>query len=640
MTEQKKIENSEFKLDDSVIQNQEANEVRTAQAKDVKSALDSNPNKHDGSAGGNDLESIQIVALDGSGLQKIIAERPKKTIEQKVAPRAEVGQHSKDVSPSIKAQVEKLQAIRQQIDQAGLENGGIHSAITPERAKALLEGHIEKEQLTDYPDWLSVTQKIADLPLDKQLEVIGAGLMAGLEQYSSDERQRTWGRIIGTTEGIGNVAVNIATIAEFICDVIAGNKKRASARGEEFGKAIGETIVGGIKLFEAADQYLFNIGFTGDYSKPFVDLANFGQALNNKWRSLSPLEQERIKSRFITEMATDSLIGAGGAKAISKAKVFTEVLDAVALESKAARCAVKGIGKQVAVDIKGMSQDVRHAGQNVVQYINDLLRDFQTAELAIPGGGQIKIRRDFGRPQEKPITHLQMSAHGKSGSSGPFEENIVNPIDRNADQTVKAAQLLALTEENEPLVEELLKIVDTSLDTTSKISNKTANDIIDKANRPSIKEKKPWFDVEHIRDSFRFKTPVENLSALPKIVEYLKNSNFEILNLDLDKLLRPKGRGWRMAAIDIKAPNGQILEYQILAKEMNEAGDLEHQMYKEWRGKDVKKMTPEMANAKSEVDTWAADLYSDAWNDYLKRTGQTTEDIECIIKRTREIEAE
>ena len=214
------------------------------------------------------------------------------------------------------------------------------------------------------------------------------------------------------------VAVNLATIAEFTCDCIAGNKERAADRGEKFGKAVGETIVSGVKLFQDADAYLFKVGFDGDYGRPFRDIANLGTALNDRWSQLPPREQERVKYKLITEMAADGLIGAGGAKAIGKAKVFTEVLDAVAIEAKAAGGAVKGVGRQVATDLKGMRQDVAAHGQHVTQYIQELLKDFTAPEMAIPGGGKIKFTRDLGRPADKPITNMLMSQTDDLGGSG------------------------------------------------------------------------------------------------------------------------------------------------------------------------------------------------------------------------------
>ncbi len=287
-----------------------------------------------------------------------------------------------------------------------------------------LFGQVEerKAQQTIPDGWLEAGRRIAELPAETQLEVIGTGLMAGHEQYLAEEREKAWGRLIGTTEGLGAAAVNLATIAEFTCDVIAGNKARAEERGGQFGKALGETLVSGIQLFSAADQYLFNVGYFGEYGKPFKDLADFGGALNERWSQIPPREQERIKYKLITEMAADGFIGAGGARAIGKAKTFTEVLDAVAIEAKAAGKgsidAVKGVGKQVATDLNGMRQDVATAGGHVTRYIDDLVWDLTAPEMALPGGGKIKFPRELGRPADKPVTHVLMSKADDVSGSG------------------------------------------------------------------------------------------------------------------------------------------------------------------------------------------------------------------------------
>lgn len=181
-------------------------------------------------------------------------------------------------------------------------------------------------------------------------------------------------------------------------------------------------------------------------------------------------------------------------------------------------------------------------------------------------------------------------------------------------------------------MEKFLKQIDAELGTESEISFKTPQDILGEANRPSIKETKEWFDVEHVRDSLRFKTPVENLNDLPKIVEHLKDSGFEVVNLDLEKLLNPKARGWRTAAIDLRAPNGQLIEYQILPREMNEAGKIEHQIYKSIREKDVRKLTNEQRQQVLEMNNQARRVYSDAWEAYLRRTGQTKESITKFVQ--------
>lgn len=269
-------------------------------------------------------------------------------------------------------------------------------------------------------------------------------------------------------------------------------------------------------------------------------------------------------------------------------------------------------------------------------------------EFITPDGQKIKLGRLDKPRADKPETTMLMSkaddvGSGKPENLGPRkgreiqpvdEKEIVNPIDRIAPAEQKVAQLMALSEQNKPLVGKFLKAIDTKFGTKSEISMKESQDILDKAKRPSIKEKKPWFDVEHVRDSLRFKTPVDDLQDLPKIIEALKDGDFEVVKLDLGKLVNPKGRGWRMAAIDLKAPNGQILEYQILPTEMNEAGNIEHQIYKQWRGKDLTKLPIDEQIQSQKIDLAANELYQNAWNRYLLRTQQTEQSISQLVTDT------
>lgn len=115
----------------------------------------------------------------------------------------------------------------------------------------------ETAQLTNSPDgWLEAGRRIAGLPLEKQFEIIGSGLAAGISQYQYEENQRTWGRLIGTVQGIGEVSENLAKVADFSAALILNDQERAGKMGAEFGQALGETIVSGVKLFAAADRYL------------------------------------------------------------------------------------------------------------------------------------------------------------------------------------------------------------------------------------------------------------------------------------------------------------------------------------------------------------------------------------------------
>lgn len=267
-------------------------------------------------------------------------------------------------------------------------DGGTHKAI-------------KSDNLTNTPEgWLTVAQKIAQLPMDKQLEVIGAGLLSGIEQYQHDERERAWGQLIGTVQGTGEILQGLAKIADFGAACILGDNERAGKMGEEFGTALGQTIVGGVRLFQAADQYLFNIGYTGDYAKPFRDVVLVGQKLDEQWSHLPPREQERIKAKLITELLESGAIGAGGASAIQKTSKFTEILDTIAVEAKQLHAAAKPA-------IKKAVKAINNAVDELVQPVGDT------------GMG---VRMPISKDPLKDETKMLMSKADDVGEHGPHSE--------------------------------------------------------------------------------------------------------------------------------------------------------------------------------------------------------------------------
>lgn len=233
--------------------------------------------------------------------------------------------------------------------------------IVKESATDVVHGKFREQALTNtLAGWIAAAQKIAQLPPDKQLEVLGSGLSAGLSQYSYEQRERNWGSLIGTVDGAGEVATNLAKIADFAAYCIIGDDDRAGKMGEEFGTALGQTIVGGVRLFQAADQYLVNIGFTGDYAKPFSDVVVLGQALDDKWNDLTPREQESLQSKLITELIAEGLVGAGGVTAIKKASKFTEILDTVAIEGGDFYANTRAAGKRAIRAIGDVVDEILH----------------------------------------------------------------------------------------------------------------------------------------------------------------------------------------------------------------------------------------------------------------------------------------
>lgn len=231
-------------------------------------------------------------------------------------------------------------------------------------APEILQGRVvEEHQAEIQPSstsnaWLEAGRKIAALPLDKQAVIIGTGLLAGMEQYQHEENERKWGAIIGTVQGLGKVAENLAKMADFSAYCIIGDQERAGRMGEEFGTAIGQSYVAGIKVFQGAQKYSYDVGYTGDYVKPVRDLLAVGKLLDDHWSQLPPREQERLKYELISQMAADAVIGSAGAQALGKAKTFTGMLDAVAEEAAKHGRRTYEVTKKTIQTISNVTQEV------------------------------------------------------------------------------------------------------------------------------------------------------------------------------------------------------------------------------------------------------------------------------------------
>lgn len=290
-----------------------------------------------------DIEPFQIV--DGSS--SIASSR-------KVEPAINESFHEglkalgSDASPEQLAQMQ-IDYMNRKASQIGIDLDGEYEAGSFETPSVtMLKGEALYFAQKNSPDgWLDAGRRIAQLPLDKQIQVLSVGLIAGLEQNEIEQRERDLGSIIGTVQGIGNVAVDLAKIADFAAYCLIGDDERAGEMAEVFGKSIGETIVSGVRLFQAAQQYSYDVGYSGDYSKPLKDLVVVGQILDDRWNSLSPLEQEKLKYEIGSQMATEGLIGAAGLQAVGNAKSVTEVLDLVARQANTMGTKIGGVPKKL-----------------------------------------------------------------------------------------------------------------------------------------------------------------------------------------------------------------------------------------------------------------------------------------------------
>ncbi len=397
------------------LQSSDAQQSRTASANELKIAREANPNTSDGSLRhyqaipstaaeraqriAEQDKSLELIDYSGPGKEVIVASRTlsRDTSLASTNPNdheQRAKSESASTNSSINPLFEPVLKLRQYAE-----------SLTPgeERERLLKLAEEQNAELTKLPfnqqlasserlqvkvienqidtpgplsnnvdGWLAAGKQISALPFEQQLNVIGSALVAGLQQYQHEQNERSWGQLIGTIEGLANVSVNLAKIVDFGGAILLNNEKVASTIGEEFGNSLGQTVVAGIRLFEASDKYLFNIGYTGDYAKPFRDVATVGNALNEHWNELPPREQERLKYKLITELTADAIIGGGSAQAIGKAKKLTEILDIVAEQTG------KSASKTLEISKKAV--------QSIAETVNQTLGP----EYATAGGGKLR----------------------------------------------------------------------------------------------------------------------------------------------------------------------------------------------------------------------------------------------------------
>ena len=212
-------------------------------------------------------------------------------------------------------------------------------------------------------------------------------------------------------------------------------------------------------------------------------------------------------------------------------------------------------------------------------------------------------------------------------------KDIMMPIDPNAPEDQVRGQIRKLTNENRDLVQGLIKEIDKTFGTKSGDNVKDLAKVTQKAKRPSILYKKPWHTVAHIRDSYRFKTVINDFRDVPSIFQRLLDTGTQLVKIDTNKLLEPQQWGWRIIAFDLRMPNGQLVEWYLPLKELErQKKDEGHHIFEEWRNKT-------QAQILAENDAYMAAIrrsfegYDDAFQQALDRMGITRQEAEDSWRR-------
>lgn len=248
-------------------------------------------------------------------------------------------------------------------------------------------------------------------------------------------------------------------------------------------------------------------------------------------------------------------------------------------------------------------------GETVAKATKDLLPEIKRAVER----GDIDVTKKADQPEtinlvEEDITPL---------------EKIVNPIDPKLSNKKKLAQIDKLTEENVVIVDRLIKKVDEKFGTESGWNKKEHAKIIEKAKRPSILAAKPWHGVEHLRDTFRFKTVINDFRDVPGIFDELLKEGVGLIKKDTGKLFNPKEWGWRIVVFDLRMPNGQIVEWYLPIRELEVEKKLRgHLVFDQWRNKTEKQISAQQDKYWESVEK-SFRGYDEAFSAALARLGMS-----------------
>lgn len=372
--------------------------VDVARVSEIQNA---NPDRHSGSAGGDQDHSLEII-----GFGATISRQTKLTEKDLAKDRA------RDLTRDLA------------IDG------------TAPNEPYVLKGRVVEDALTPQ----AVLEKIAALPLDKQVQVVGAGI-AAYQQELDHQRFRIFvGTVAGVGDGVVGLAEGVEGLGKAVCEVaqfsreVMDNDPRAADRAAKAGEVVGKVLVGGVRLWQVTDAYLGDIGATGDYAKPLKDIAWLGQQIDQRWQAMSPEEKSKLTAKLAVENLAGLAVGFGTTK-LAKSMKVTEALE------------------QLGADASQLGSGVR---EKAGKFISSMLDELMPQEMAVtPDGQRIVISRtprelSAGTPEPKSPRDTAMFSMsddlgeasklpGKSPTSKPDDLVEAKPKIRDTDAEVRAA---------------------------------------------------------------------------------------------------------------------------------------------------------------------------------------------------------
>lgn len=286
---------------------------------------------------------VQLSKAQTDELKELFRQAEKQPIEQpEIGKQITIGQHNYShndvlayekqqtgiVSDATNATAAKTD---QELDERPIYNLGLEQKETSIFATGIeyLEGY-KKPEITEQV----LFERVAALPLHHQALVLAAGIQAYRQEIDHQQYRIAVGHITGVGESVVGMAQGADSLGRSICEAaqfsrdIVENNPRAGDTAEAAGHSFGKLLVGGVRVFDAADHYLGSVGAAsseGDHTKAFRDISELGHQMNQKWQSLSPEE----KTRLTTKLALDNLGPIAAACAAHKLAKSMDVVGAL-----------------------------------------------------------------------------------------------------------------------------------------------------------------------------------------------------------------------------------------------------------------------------------------------------------------------
>ena len=242
---------------------------------------------------------------------------------------------------------------------------------------------------------------------------------------------------------------------------------------------------------------------------------------------------------------------------------------------------------------------------------------FDTGDNIQPGDRQVDLEELIANKADDEQAALRKVVEE---DNTPLEK-IRMPLDESLSEQEILKNISIMTKENVPIIKGVISKIDAKFGTKSGDNVKDLDKVLEKSKRPSLLAKKPWHKISHIRDSYRFKTVIDDFNDVPAIFDELLNSGIKLVKIDTNKLFAPGDWGWRIIAFDLRMPNGQLVEWYLPLKELEaEKKARGHLIFEEWRNKTAEEIH-ELQDEFYDAMRLSYQNYDDAFQASLDRLG-------------------